>query len=114
MPRIIVQKSSGTWWKVLLALFIGFLSGIIAVVGGVAAVAAFVSTKDIITMTGNDPDSLLTVEYQNKTALDIVMDAVGGNLKFDNLGDIAKVTPKIEEIFEAINASFEEDRKSVV
>lgn len=96
MPRIIYQRSSGAWWKVLLGVFLGIVLGVALVVGGVAGVAAFVSTGEIITMTGGDPNAILTEEYQNKTVLDIVMDAVGGNIKIETLGDIADITPMID------------------
>ena len=96
MPRIIVQKSSGAWWKVLIALFLGIIVGIASVVGGVAAVGAFVTTGEIITMTGADPNNILTEKYQIMTALDIVMEAVGGNIKIESLGDIAEITPMID------------------
>lgn len=96
MPRIIIQKKSGTWWKVLLGVFLGFVTGAVAVVGGVAGAAAFVKTGDIITLTGNDPNKILTETYQQKTVLDIVMDAVGGKIKVETLGDIADITPAID------------------
>ena len=96
MPRIIEHKSSGTWWKVLLGIFLGIIIGIAGVVGGVAAAAAFVKTGDIINLTGADANNILTETYQNKTVLDIVMDAVGGNIKIESLGDVAEITPMID------------------
>ena len=95
-PRIIVQKSSGTWWKVLLAFFGGVVLGVGGVVGGVAAAGAYVKTGDIISTVGGDPDKILTPEYQEKTILDIVMEAVGGNIKVESLGDVAKITPALD------------------
>ena len=103
MPRVIIQKSSGTWWKVLLGFFLGIITGIASVFGAVAFVAAGVNTGTLL----GDYSYVLTEEYQNKTALDIVMGVVDGEIKFDNLGDVAKVTPEIEKIFDAINDSFE-------
>lgn len=96
MPRVIVQKSGGGWWKALLGFFLGLIVGVVGVVGGVAGAAAYVKTGDIITMVGANPDSILTTEWQNKTALDIVMDAVGGNIKINTLGDVADITPMID------------------
>ena len=102
-PVMIVKRSSGTWWKCLLAFFGGILFTIGAVLGGAAFAAAAVNTGTLL-----GPYSyLLTEEYQNKTVLDIVNEVVAGELTFNNLGDVAKVTPEIEKIFDAINDSFE-------
>lgn len=96
MPRIIVQKSSGAWWKVLLGVFFGVLLGVGLVVGGVFGAATMFTTGEIISVTGADPNAILTAEYQNKTVFDIVMDAVGGKIQINTLGDIADITPAID------------------
>ena len=96
MPRVIIQKSGGGWWKALLGFFLGVIFGVVGVVIGVAGAAAYVRTGDVITMVGGDPDAILTPAWQDKTALDIVMDAVGGNIKIETLGDIADITPMID------------------
>ena len=94
--RIIEKKASGTWWKVLLGFFSGVIFGVTGVVIGVLATGAYVRTGDIIEMAGGDPNVVLTPEWQDKSVVDIVLDAVGGNIKIETLGDIAKITPAID------------------
>ena len=96
-PRIIMQKKSGAWWKVLLGFLGGFVVGVGGVVGGVAAAGAYFKSGEIISLTGQDPNKILTEEYQNKTILDIVTEAVGGKIKINTLGDIAAITPLLDE-----------------
>ena len=96
MPRIIVQKSSGTWWKVLLGFLGGTVFGIGAVAGTVAIAGGVFKTKEIIGMTGQDPNKILTEKYQEKTILEIILDATGGKIKIETLGDIADITPAID------------------
>ena len=100
---MIMKQGSGTWWKCLLAFFGGIFFTIGATLGGLAFAAAGVKTGDLL----GDYSYILTEEYQNKTVLDIVTEAASGQLTFNNLGDVAKVTPEIEKIFDAINDSFE-------
>lgn len=102
MPRVIIQKSSGTWWKVLLGVLLGIVLGITSVFGGLAITAAYVNTGTLL----GDYSYVLTDEYQNKTILDIVLGVTSGEIKFDNLNDVAKVTPELEKIFDTINESF--------
>ena len=97
-PRVIVEKKSGgTWWKVLLGFLGGTIFGIGAVFGGVAAAGTMVKTKDLISLTGADANQILTAPYQEKTILEIVLDATGGKIKVNTLGDIAEITPLIDE-----------------
>lgn len=100
---MIVKKSSGTWWKCLLAFFGGIFFTIAAAFGGVAFAASGVNAGTLL----GQYSYLLTDEYQNKTVLQIVTEVINGELTFNNLGDVAKVTPEIEKVFSAINESFE-------
>ena len=102
-PVMIVKKSSGTWWKCLLAFIGGIFFTIAAAFGGLAFAAAGVNTGTLL----GQYSYLLTEEYQNKTVLDIVTEVIDGKLTFNNLGDVAKVTPEVEKIFDAVNDSFE-------
>lgn len=94
--RIIEKKASGTWWKVLLGFISGVIFGVAGVVIGVVGAGAYIRTGDIISMTGADPNVVLTPAWQDKTPVDIVMDVVGGNIKIETLGDIANITPLVD------------------
>ena len=75
------EKSSGTWWKVLLGVIGGFILGIGAVAGGVVIAGTMVSTKTL--MGEENAKQFLGEKYQDKTIYEIVMSAIGGELKFD-------------------------------
>lgn len=96
MPRVIIQKSSGAWWKCILAFIGGAIFGVGAVAGGVVGVAAYFKTGEVMQTAGLDPNKILTEEYQQKTILDIVLDATGGKIKINTLGDINEITPLID------------------
>ena len=96
------EKSSGTWWKVLLGVLGGFFLGIGTVAGGVAIAGTVVKTK---TLLGDQADKILSPEFQEKTILEIVMDAVGGKLKFDTIGDLNNITPLVGEYVTGVKES---------
>ena len=108
VPRVVVVKKSSAWWKVLLGFLGGFILGIGTVAGIVAGVGAGMKTKDIISLTGADADKILTSKYQEMTILDIVLEAVGGNIKIQTLGDIAEITPLIDSYVEEISTQLNE------
>lgn len=91
---IIQKKSGGTWWKCLLSFFGGIVFTITAVFGGAAIAATQVSTG---TLLGKYADTVLTVEYQQKSLYDIVMEVVGKKLDYHTLEDLSKVTPLIDK-----------------
>ena len=96
------EKSSGTWWKVLLGVLGGFILGIGAVAGGAAIAGTVVKTG---TLLGGNADKYLSKEYQEKTILQIVMDAVGGNIKVETLGDLNNITPMVGEYITGVKES---------
>ena len=108
MPRVIIQKSGGGWWKLLLGLFLGIIVGVASVFGGVAFAAAYITTGEAITLVGKDPDHILTEKYQNMTALDIVMSVVGGQIKIETLGDVADITPLIDKYVTNLSSQLED------
>ena len=86
------EKKSGTWWKVLLGVLGGFFLGIGATVGGVAIAGSVVKTG---TLLGGNADKYLSKSWQDKTILNIVMDAVNGRIKVETLGDLNDITPTV-------------------
>lgn len=96
------EKGSGTWWKVLLGVVGGFFLGIGAVAGGAAIAGTVVKTG---TLLGGNADKFLSKEYQEKTILQIVMDAVGGNIKVETLGDLNNITPLVGEYVTGVKGS---------
>ena len=97
------EKSSGTWWKVLLGAVGGFFLGIGAVAGGVVIAGTMVSTK---TLLGEEnAQKYLGEKYQDKTVYDIVMAAIGGEMKFDTLGDLNEISPMVGEYVTGIKDS---------
>ena len=97
------EKSSGTWWKVLLGVIGGFILGIGAVAGGVVIAGTMVSTKTL--MGEENAKQFLGEKYQDKTIYEIVMSAIGGELKFDTLGDLNEITPIVGEYVTGIRDS---------
>ena len=98
MARAIIQKKkSGAWWKCLIAFFLGIIFTIGLLAGGVFVVGGVLTTKDIIKMAGQDPDLILNAEYQDKTIIGIITDAIGGKIEVKTLGDISDITPLIDD-----------------
>ena len=100
--RVIEQKSSGTWWKCLLAFLGGILFTVVLLVGGGVVAGTMVPTGDLL----GQYSSYLSEEFQQMTITDIVMGIVGGDIKFNNLSDINRISPEVAKLFDAINESF--------
>lgn len=97
------QKSSGTWWKVLLGVLGGFILGIGSVAGAVVIAGTMINTK---TLLGEEnAQKYLGEKYQDKTIYEIVMSAIGGELKFDTLGDLNEISPIVGEYVTGIKES---------
>ena len=92
------EKKKHYWWRYLLTFFGGFLACIGVIVGGIAITGTVIKLKDLVAMTGQDPSTILGDEYQDLTLLQTVMKLSG--TKFETLGDINKVTPKVQEAVE--------------
>ena len=103
---VIVEKSGGTWWKCLLSFFGGILFTILLVVGGAAAAGALFTTGQLL---GDNADTFLRAEYQNKTILDIVLDAVGGKIAFKTYEDISNITPLVDTVLDNVNTMLKDN-----
>lgn len=102
------QVKKHYWWRYLLVFLGGFFTCVGVIVGGIAITGTVIKTKDLISMTGQDPSTILGDEYQDLTLLQTIMKL--SQSKFETLGDINKVTPKIQEAIEVtINPIFKEN-----
>ena len=89
------EKKKHYWWRYLLTFFGGFLACIGVIVGGIAITGTVIKLKDLVSMTGQDPSTILGDEYQDLTLLQTVMKLSG--TKFETLEDINKVNHKVKE-----------------
>ena len=96
------QEKGGTWWKVLLGVLGGFVLGVGTVAGGVAIAGSVVKTG---TLLGDNADKILSKEYQEKTILQIVMDAVGGKIQVQTLGDLNNISPMVGDYVSGVRDS---------
>ena len=101
---VIVEKKGGAWWKCLLAFFGGILFTIGSIVGAAAIAGTQVQAGVLL---GENADAILTAEYQSKTLLQIVMGFVDGSTQIQTLGDVAKITPLVDNVIEGINETLE-------
>ena len=101
---IVQKKSSGTWWKCLLSFIGGFIFAFVAVAGGLAFVGTQVTAGDLLNLAQpNLADTVLTVEYQQMTAFDIVMSFVNQQVDYNTLGGISEVTPLVDTYLGKLN-----------
>ncbi len=86
------------WWRYLLMWFTGFLSCVLVIgIVGVLMGTVF-KTGQVVGMFGLDANSLLQLDYQNKTILQLIMDLP--KQKYETLGDIYKITPMAKSLIE--------------
>ena len=97
---IVQKKSSGAWWKCILSFIGGFIFAFVAVAGGLAFAGTQVKAG---TLLGQYADTVLTVEYQEKTVFDIVMSFVNKDVDYMSLGGLSEVTPLIDTYLEKLN-----------
>ena len=103
---IIQKKSGGTWWKCLLSFFAGLVFVPVAIAVTVAYAGTQMKAGELL---GPYADTVLTVEYQEKTVADIVNDFLSQRVDYNTLGGLAKVTPLIDtylgKVSDALNES---------
>ena len=90
---IIQKKRGGTWWKCLLS----FLAGLLFVPIAIAITVAYAGTQmKAGELLGPYADTVLTVEYQEKTVYEIVNDFLSQRVDYNTLGGLAQVSPLID------------------
>ena len=102
---IVQKKSSGTWWKCILSFIGGFIFAFVAVAGGLAIASTQVKSGDLL---GEYADTVLTVEYQEKTIFDIVMSFVNHEIDYSNLDGISKVSPLVDTYLQKLSDTLED------
>ena len=104
VPQNQPVKKKRIWWKILLAWLGGFIAFPLVLAGAAAIAGTLVSTKDLVAMTGNDPNKILGEEYLNKTLLQSVMDILDKTSKneFKTLDDINRVSPMVRSTIEDV------------
>ena len=90
---IIQKKSGGTWWKCLLSFFAGLIFVPVAITVTLAVASTQVTAGELL---GSYADTVLTVEYQQKTAAEIVSDFLSKKVDYNTLGGLSKVSPLID------------------
>ena len=95
-------KKKRIWWRVLLAWFGGFVAFPIVVAGSAFAVASAVKVKDIVSLTGQDPNEYIGIDYQDDTILSLIFHLQGK--EFKTLEDFNSVSPMVGKVInEQIN-----------
>ncbi len=95
------NKKKHYWWRYLLTFLGGFLFCIGVIGGGAAIFGTVMSTREVVSMFGLDPDVYLTAQYLNDTLLNSITRLA--NAKFETLGDLEEVTPFIKTTIENLN-----------
>lgn len=105
---VLLRKPKKLWWRRLLWLFLGLILGITSVVGGVAIAGTMVESGAVLSMLGVNPEEYLTEEYRKKTITQIVMSLATGGTTFNDLEDIASITPFVETVLTTVNETLDE------
>ncbi len=91
-------------WLVGIFSFIGGIAFTIgAEVGAVVVTTGSVRIENVIKLAGGNPEDYLTEEYFSKTILQLFLSVKNGEMSFDNLGDIRKITPMIDTAVDYLN-----------
>ena len=96
------------WWRYLL-VFLGGMVTTAAIAGAAIGITgAVLTTKEVITMFGGNPNDILREDYQNISIIEMVQNL--STKKFETLGDIDKVTPAIKKVLdETINPTLDKE-----
>ena len=104
------RERQHNWWRYLLTFLGGFFACIGVIVGGLAITGTAVKLGDLVAMTGNNPAEILGENYRNDTLLTFIQKM--SSKKFETLGDINEISPKIESIVkDTINPVLKENIK---
>lgn len=107
MKKIIKKGKRHYWWRYLLVFFTGFIFCIAAIVGTAVFAATAITSQQLLTLVGLNPNDVLTEKYQGKTIYEIVADVVTGEVSFNNLKDISELTPAVENLIATINVELD-------
>ncbi len=96
------EKRKHNGWKYFLMWFVGFISCIVTIGLSVVITGSVIKLKDLVAMTGGDPNEYVGEEFINDTLLSAITKLT--TRKFETLGDLNKVSPIIEKtVIETVN-----------
>lgn len=96
------EKRKHNGWKYFLMWFVGFISCIVTIGLAVVITGSVIKLKDLVAMTGGDPNEYVGEEFINDTLLSAITKLT--TRKFETLGDLNKVSPIIEKtVTETVN-----------
>jgi len=99
------RKKNG--WKYFLCLFAGFSMGVAGTVGGAVYATTRVSTGQIMTAFGQDPNAVLSQKYQEQSLYTFVLSMVNGETDFSTLSGIREVTPMVDSVIDMASVYLE-------
>lgn len=106
--QTLLRKPKKLWWRRLVWIFAGMILGIGSVAGTALIMGTVVKSGDLISMTGLNPDEILTEEYQQKTLTQLIISLTNGTTSFNNLDDISRITPYVDTILDQANSTLDE------
>ncbi len=110
MARLKKEKSGKRFGKNLLIWFLGFLFGIIALIGGVFATLKFVKLNSIFSLAGGDAEEVFSEEVAEKSVFDVLFSA--GDITIDDIKPLKNALIDLSED-ETIGLFVEVDEKAL-
>lgn len=102
-----VPSNKRNGWKYFLCLFAGFTMGVVGSVGGVVYATTRISTGQIMSAFGQDPNAVLSEKYQNQSLYTFVLSMVRGEADFTTLDGIRQVTPLVDSVVDKVGVYLE-------
>ena len=101
--KILKKGKRHYWWRYLLVFFAGIIFPFVAIGGALAYGSMVMTTSQLVTLFGGKPEEIFAEAYQDKTVMDIIKDIINGEITFDNLGGIRKITPLVDNVIYNVN-----------
>lgn len=92
------------WGWSIFSVVLAFLLGIVSVFASLAIALGVAKSKDVVALTGLDPNQYIAAEYQDESLLKVVISLVGDAQSgtIASLNGLAKYSPKVSEIVDQL------------
>ena len=93
-------------WRYLACLLSGLFLGVGGTVGGIVYATTCVSTGQLISAFGQDPNTIVKEKYQNESLFTFALSMASGDIDFTSIKGLDNLTPFVGELTDTLSSTF--------
>lgn len=101
--KILKKGKRHYWWRYLMVFIAGIIFPFVAIAGALAYGSMVMTASQLVSLFGGNPEDIITQDYADKTVMELIMDIANGEITFNNLAGVRKITPLIDNVIYNIN-----------